>query len=105
MRFKNFTGTDEDKNQNEMVDELNTGLTRLSFNDNFESDLSESITIAATTEVEVKHSLKSIPSYYLIVRQTGDARIIDGDTAWTNDKIYLKNTSGTDAVVSLLIFK
>ena len=46
-----------------------------------------------------------IPSSRIIVRQQGDANIIDGVAVWTQNQVYLRNPSANDAVVSVIFFK
>jgi len=79
------------------------GLTKLSFADNFES-FEETVSIASGEEVSVRNKLGVIPSGYLILRQTGSGAIIDGDTPWTTNLIYLKNT-GSDATVKIVFLR
>lgn len=105
MIFKRFARSFIESSFNDLIDQLNIGLSRLGLVENFQSYLASDVSIAAGTEVEIKHNLKIIPSMRIIVRQTGNAVILDGDTAWTSDKIYLKNPSGTAAVVTVLIMR
>ena len=86
--------------QNTLTD-VTTALTRLTFRDNFKSQTVVA-TLNATAETEIKHTLGSVPSGRLIIR-SNSASIVDGDTAWTKDAIYLKNTGATVAVVTVII--
>lgn len=88
--------------------ELATILNKLTFSDNFES-FEITCTIVANTELAIRNELRggTIPTKRLIVR--GDAYspyIVDGDTAWTAQFLYLKNTHATqDATATLLFLK
>jgi hypothetical protein len=56
----------------------------------------------AATDVEVKHTLKTVPVGRFFIRSNSTA-VIDGDTPWTNEAIYLKNTGSTIALVTVII--
>lgn len=90
--------------------ELFTGLFKIEFLQNFQSFTVENLSIPAMMEVSISNQFRTsypgvIPTMRLIVRQTGDANIIDGDTRWTESHVYLKNPSSNDAVVSVIFFK
>lgn len=91
-------------NFNRLVDELNTGLKRLTLTENFESYLAQ-VTIDAGTEETIAHNLGVIPSGRIILKHSGDSRIVDGDTDWDKNNIYLKNTGATDVTLTVLILK
>jgi hypothetical protein len=84
--------------------ELLTGLSKLEFLENFHC-FSIDVTIASGAEEKIRNQLDpKIPSYRLIVREIGDdGRLIDGDTAWTTEHVYLKN-SGTGSLTATVIF-
>lgn len=105
MIFKRFNRSFIEASFNDLIDQLNIGLSRLSLVENTQSYLASGVVIAAGTEAEISHNLKVVPTMRIIVKQTGNANIIDGDMAWTSDKIYLKNPSGTSATVSVLIMR
>jgi hypothetical protein len=89
--------------------DLTIGLKKISFQDNFQSFTVQNIKIPAGTEVSIANQFKSvypgfIPSGRIIIRQQGDANIIDGLTSWTSSSLYLRNPSGNDAVVTVLFF-
>lgn len=87
------------------VRELRVGLTKLSFLDNFES-FSVPLSIPAGQEAVVRNTLNSIPSEWLIVRKNeGGIYVCEGDTAWTLDYLYLKNTGAMDAQITARFFK
>lgn len=99
------------KNLSQLVLELSAGLKRLTFVENFDSFAVDDITIAYQTATPADYKIRNqldpiIPRYMMIVKQTGNALVTAGDTAWSSDFVYLKNHSTTiDAVVSVIFFK
>lgn len=90
--------------------ELSTGLLKINFNENFQSFIVQNITIPAGMEVSIPNQFRTaypgtIPSGRIITRQIGDANIIDGNTSWTENHVFLRNPSANDAVISVLFFK
>jgi hypothetical protein len=88
------------------IRELRAGLQKLSFKDNFDS-FEAILTIPANTEQEIVNQLSSIPSYFLVLRTNkGGLSVCEGDTLWTLERLYLKNTSATDAAsITVRFFK
>lgn len=89
--------------------ELSLGLLKINFKDNFQAFIVQNVSIPAGTEVSIANQFRTaypgmIPSGRIIIRQQGDANIIDGTTAWTSNQVYLLNPSANDAVVSVLFF-
>ena len=90
--------------------ELKNGLLKINFKENFQAFTVENITIPKGTEVSITNQFRTtypglIPRGRIIVRQKGDANIIDGVSVWTKDFVYLLNPSLTnDAVVSVLFY-
>jgi hypothetical protein len=84
--------------------ELLTGLSKLEFLENF-NGFSVDVTIASGAEEKIRNQLDpKIPSCRLVVRETGDdGRLIDGDTSWTTEHVYLKN-SGAGSLTATVIF-
>ena len=92
---------------NRVLKDLNAGLTEFKFLDNFES-FSTTVTIAAGAELEIRNGLRSkqIPSLRIIVRgKSGAESVVDGDTEWSKDFVYLKNTGASSATVTVLFFR
>lgn len=82
---------------------LQSILSNLSPVDNFKSYV-WSGTIPAATEQEVPHTLKRVPTGYLIIFNSGGI-LQAGDTKWTADNAYIKNvSSSSDAVGKILFF-
>jgi hypothetical protein len=86
--------------------EMVTILKKLTFTDNFES-FEISATIEPTEERAIRNEMRGgiIPSKRMIVRgDTYSPYIVDGDTAWTRDYLYLKNTHATQAATVTVLF-
>lgn len=89
---------------------ITTAFTKLNFEENFQSFLAENIEIPAGREVAIPNGFKNrypglVPSGRIISRQKGDANIIDGDSAWNENLVFLKNPSANNATVSVIFFK
>lgn len=85
--------------------DLEIGLKRLDFINNFRS-FSVEVTIPATSEVSIKNMLApSIPSLYLIGRQTGNGLITDGPTEWSENRLYLYNNGATEVVATIIFLE
>jgi len=85
--------------------QLSLGLTKLSFADNFEG-FSVELEVPAGQEVEITNRLDRIPSQRFVVRGgSGAESVVDGDTAWTQEKLYMKNVGASQAVVTVLFLK
>lgn len=112
--FKEFRNLpDSDANRYLQVDltktlrELAGGLNKLSFLDNFECFITD-ITIAATTEVQIRNELRSgeIPRYRLILRGGSNSQhVVDGDTAWNKNYVTLKNTSASSVTLTVAFMR
>lgn len=90
--------------------ELSIGLLKLDFKQNFQSFTVENLKIPAGMEVSIPNGFRAaypgnIPTGRIVIRQQGDANIIDGNSSWTENQVYLRNPSANDAVVSVLFFK
>lgn len=87
-----------------LIKELGVVLKDISFEDNFTSFTVSDWTIPANTEDKIRNELPIRPSKYLIVKQTGNALITAGSTAWDDDFLYMKNHSATDSATITIIF-
>ena len=77
----------------------------LTFDENF-SCLSKSVTIKAGKTIRVDHNLKSVPKYRIIVRQSGNGLITDGEqNTWTDKYITLKNNGAENVTLTVLIVR
>lgn len=90
--------------------DLSTGLLKIDFEQNFQAFIVKNVRIPAGEEVSVSNQFQKsypgiIPSGRIIIRQQGDANIIDGTQVWTKTHLYLRNPSANDATISVLFFK
>lgn len=90
--------------------DLSNRMLKINFKDNFQSFMVEKLSLPAGMEVSIPNQFRTaypgnIPSGRIIVRQQGDANILDGLNEWTENHVYLRNPSANDAVVSVLFFK
>lgn len=85
------------------LSDITTALQRLTFQDNFRSFETE-VTLLAGQELAIQHNLGVIPSGKLILKSTG-YEIVDGDTAWTSEYIYLKNLGAASATAKIVILR
>lgn len=80
---------------------LNKGLR---FSDNFDMNiLTVSDSGTANTEFTVAHTLKRVPIGYLPIKQSIAGSIYLGSSSWTATNIYLKCSTGNNAL-TLLVF-
>lgn len=88
--------------------ELQHGLTRLRFADNFDSFIVDVTVPTGGTDFAIRNRLRSgqIPTHRIILRGgSGSESVVDGDTDWTKDFVYLKNTGGSDVAVTVGFFR
>jgi len=90
--------------------ELSVGLLKITFSENFQSFRIDNLSLPAGMEVAIPNGFRTaypgiIPSSRIIVRQKGNANVIDGDTEWNDSHVYLKNPSANDTVISVIFFK
>jgi hypothetical protein len=83
--------------------DITTAMQRLTFKDNFQSFQVE-VTLSAGQELAVRHNLGAIPAGKLIIRSNG-AGIVDGDTAWTQDYVYLKNVGASTQTATVIFLR
>lgn len=89
--------------------ELSVGFLKLNFTDNFQAFEVNDLSIPAGKQIAIPNGFRSrypgvVPSGRIITRQKGDANIIDGNTPWNSDLVYLQNPSANDAVISVIFF-
>lgn len=89
-----------------MIAELNLGLNKLSLVDNFESFI-ETVTIAAGAEISIRNKLQgATPTKKIVLRgKDGAQNIVDGDTDWDINYVYLKNVGGSAATATVLFMR
>jgi len=83
--------------------DLQLGLTKMEFTDNFES-FQTTVTIASGSEIAIRNELSIVPTQRLIVAGNSN-EVVDGDTAWNNDFVFLKNIGATEATVTVIFLK
>lgn len=88
-----------------LMREIRAGLGSLTLADNFES-FTETVTIGAGLELPIRNKLRNIvPSKWIKVRtDTAGLSVCDGDTTWTTDFVYLKNTHGSLSATITVVF-
>jgi len=92
-----------DNSYSDNVDELNTGLSKLSFSDNINGHYVEiDRDIVSGSEINITHNLKGSPSGFLIARQNGNGFITTGKF-WDDKKISIIN-NGPATITYLKIF-
>jgi len=62
------------------------------------------LTFAPNESKIVNHGLGRIPSYRMILRQTGNAVITDVDSLWTDKTIGLLNNSAVTVTLTIKLF-
>ena len=88
--------------------ELQTGLARFSFSENFETFTITDLAIAAGAEAEIRNEFRNgvIPTKWIRVRgDTGSKDVVDGDTAWSANFVYLKNVGASAATLTVVFFR
>lgn len=83
--------------------ELQTGLSNLTFSDNFASQIIE-VSIPAGQTVGFSHNLGVIPSQRVILKSNG-AFLDDSDTPWTSKAVYFRNTGASVITAKILLLR
>lgn len=83
---------------------LSTGLRRLRFVDNFQS-FQVAVEILNGEEISIRNRLQEVPEKRIIVRQSGNGLVTDGDTTWTKELVYLKNHGPDDVTVTVIFLR
>lgn len=85
----------------ELANILNNGLK---FSDNFDANILDiADTGAANASNTVAHTLKRVPTGFIVVNNNKAGVVYDGGTAWTTTDIYLK-CSVANCTVKVLVF-
>lgn len=89
--------------------ELSIGLLRMDFLDNFESFRVDEVSLPVGTEVAIANGLRNrfagvIPTSKIIVRQTGNGLVTDGQP-WNQNEVFLINNGPDPVVISVIFFK
>lgn len=86
------------------LQDLFSGMTQLNFEDNFKSFVWTG-TILSGAETAIGNSLDSIPTKYLVVRNSSGMAIGDGTTPWTSSVVYLKNYGASSATITVVFMR
>jgi len=90
-----------------IIKELRVGLKKISFQDNFETFIGD-FDIPALSELPIANRISgAIPEYWIILRKNeGGIYVCEGDTAWSLDYLYLKNTHASlSASITVAFFR
>lgn len=97
MKFKKFEG----QSLNESQVELDTGMTRLRLDENFQGQ-SISFTAPSSGEIVLNHGLRQAPSYFIIVN---DSYPLKRGTVWNKNQVSFELiTGGTARDMQVLLF-
>lgn len=85
--------------------DLSTGLSnRLKFDDNFETFLSDQITLAAGEEGKLAHRMKATPQEWHVSDAIGGNNIVRGATQWDRTYAYFKNAGSVSSTFRIRFF-
>jgi hypothetical protein len=91
---------------NDLIERLNDKFKRMSLTSNFDCDLIENIVIPAGTTQQIRHRLKVVPNYRIILRHEGNGLVTDDNTIpWDTNYIYLRNNGGSSVTITIAIYK
>lgn len=90
------------KNLTQLLNYLNNGLNKLSFENNFNGFIVEKQSIPANSEIFIKNTKGTNFKYMTILYQTGNGLVTAGDQAWTTERLTLKNNGSNDIIVTVL---
>lgn len=100
MRF----GLEKAQTFQKLLKELANGLRKLTFSDNFQVFTAE-VELAVGEEKTITHRLQAVPKYYIIGGMSGNGKIINGQTPWTDSTISVQNVGIEDTTINLIIFR
>lgn len=88
------------------IDNLNTGLKKLSFEDNMDSFV-WSGKIAAGAETKIQNQFRDgfPPLRFVVTMVDGVNGIGKGPSPWTNKAVFLKNYHSADLTIEVYFFK
>jgi len=87
-----------------LVKDLNHGLRTLTFGDNMEG-FETTVTITATSQLEIRNELTFEPSRYILFSQIGNGLITKGTDTWSKDNVYLYNNGSVDVTITVYFMK
>ncbi len=83
--------------------DLAVGLTKLNFEDNFNS-FTTTVSVAAVGDTSIRNELDEVPTGKIILRDGGSNNVVDGVTDWDRDFVYLQNLGGSAVTVTVMFF-
>ncbi len=83
-----------------IVDVLNGGIK---ITDNFDAQIVTVTLTAADTEQAVSHTLKRVPTGYIVLSNDKAAIIYDGTTSWTSSTIYIRSNVDNTTVKIIIL--
>lgn len=83
--------------------DLNTGLTKLKLTENFEG-FEAVVIFPGSGEIAIRHNAGFIPSQRIIVRANA-SDIVDGDTEWNRNFVYMKKTGAGLAQATIIFLR
>lgn len=90
----------------DVINELMTGLSKLTLTDNFESFEIKNKVIKAGATANFPNALTVTPSKYIITSQIGGSLVAkSASDAWSKSSISLKNYGTEDVTVSVIFMK
>lgn len=104
MKTYNVSEDFNEDNFRELVSQLNTFMTSIGI-ENLAGQVLRDVDLPSGQSVRVSHNLKITPKYRIILRQIDGGLVVDGDDDWTDKYVYLKNTGGTDSIVTVLLLR
>lgn len=96
-----------EENYSKSMDELNTLFQgNISLGANLSGQIIE-FTVPNGVEIKVKHRLKTVPKYRIILRQRGNGVLLDGtDSPWSSDSVSLKvDGASGDTTFTILLMR
>lgn len=100
MRF----GLERAQSLQKLLKELANGLRKLTFTDNFQS-VTVTVDIDVNEEIIVPHRLQAVPKYYIIGGMSGNGKVINGNSPFTETSISVRNVGIEPTTVTLIIFR
>lgn len=81
-------------------DAINGGIKA---SDNWDAQIITVTLAAANVEQAVAHTLKRVPTGYIVLSRNIAAVIYDGTTAWTSTNIYIRSDTNATTIKVILI--
>jgi len=92
------------KDLKSLVKELAIGLRNLTFADNIQG-FETTITIGATSELQIRNELTVKPTKYIILSQEGNGLLTKGTTEWDSNYIYLYNNGAVSVTATIFVME